>query len=272
MQVLIIAHFHQEGLLREDTRCFLEHAITQFDKVLFVSTKLLTDELPKFHGKVEIIIRENVGYDFYSYRLGILKCKENGVLSKINYLHLMNTSFICFEPTRLISNYFQKLPVASNNSVWGLTESSTFERHLQSYLISLPKSLITKSYFFDWWETLQALNNRWDVIIQQEIGFSKFLLEHKTSLDSIYRLSLVNKFNNIVIYILNKIQKALALPQIRRRQNPIQDYFLDIYKSYGIVKIELLRLNPYGLNLNPLMDILNLSSRNKKILAEALQN
>ena len=67
---LIFAHFHSSGLIRNDILKFLIEGNSFFKKIIFVSTNLKISERKKFPKSVKIIIRKNIGYDFYSYKWG----------------------------------------------------------------------------------------------------------------------------------------------------------------------------------------------------------
>lgn len=79
---LIVAHFHRHGRLRSDTAVLLRVAQSYFRRILFVSTHLDPAALRAFPNGIEIYTRPNVGYDFCSYRLGLLR-----VLQAINEGH-----------------------------------------------------------------------------------------------------------------------------------------------------------------------------------------
>ena len=93
-KALIIAHFHEKGILRNDTIKLINLAKKFFKKIIVISTNLRRKELNKIDKSVKVIIRPNIGYDFYSYREGIIYLLKNE-LDLFKKIYLMNTSFLC---------------------------------------------------------------------------------------------------------------------------------------------------------------------------------
>ena len=67
---LIFAHYHSDGLIRTDLQDFLKKNKKIFREVVFISTNLKKSEKIKISKKIKIINRKNIGYDFYSYKVG----------------------------------------------------------------------------------------------------------------------------------------------------------------------------------------------------------
>ena len=124
-KALVIAHFHKHGSLRSDTLC--NPAVTAvFDRIILVSTNLNDAEVPKIESFCQIKVRENIGYDFFSYRTGILQLFEEDIDYQIT---LMNTSFIILELEKLIANYFKLVEDPLPNELFGLTMSQEMFPH-----------------------------------------------------------------------------------------------------------------------------------------------
>ena len=65
-RALVFAHYHRAGLLRSDTIELLNYVgKTFFDKIVVVSTHLTDKEKSKISDFCEVIVRENIGYDFF---------------------------------------------------------------------------------------------------------------------------------------------------------------------------------------------------------------
>lgn len=75
---LIIAHYHSKGLFRQDFLNLLRQQQKKFSKIYLISTNLKKKEIKKIPKKIYVKIRENKGYDFLSWKIGIDKfLKEN---------------------------------------------------------------------------------------------------------------------------------------------------------------------------------------------------
>jgi rhamnosyltransferase len=90
---LIIAHYHREGKIRTDTVDAIKLFSGVFDRVILVSTNLQDAEKAKIHQDCEVIVRENVGYDFYSYRQGLLKILDDEGPVRVSLLNSSARNF-----------------------------------------------------------------------------------------------------------------------------------------------------------------------------------
>ena len=241
-KALVIAHYHQNGLLRSDTKEFISKAANYFDNVVFVSTNLEHIYEKNLPAKVKTIIRENKGYDFFSYKIGIQELYKNN-WGSIDELTLINTSFIISDVDLLFKNYFKKLN--SSNFVSGLTESREITPHIQSYLMSFPKAVLSNQKFITWWEELVVIRNKKLLINEYEVGLSVYLKNLRFILNSIYKCSL-----NCGIH------------------NPTHLHYLELLDLFGILKIEVFKTNPLGLSLKEL----NIRLKNNDLLLERVKD
>ena len=241
-KALIIAHYHDRGILRNDTINFINSAKKSFKKIILVSTNLKKKELYKIDKKIKIIIRQNIGYDFYSYRVGINYLLKNE-LDIFKKIYLMNTSFLCLN----VKIFLKKILSASiNNKVFvGITKSYEIHEHIQSYLLIIDKKLFLNSVFVDWFKKMKPINKRQSVIEKYELGLSKLILDINFSISSLFK-------KNLIIYRkykLNFFGKVFFLKKKRDKKNPMHFYYKEIYNEFGIIKIELLTKNPFKIDL-----------------------
>ena len=119
-RALVFAHYHRAGLLRADTVEMLNSlGKTFFDKIVVVSTHLTDKEKSKISDFCEVIVRENIGYDFFSYSVGIQTVFSELPNAQIT---LMNSSFVVLDPSLLGENYFIKHCHSLPTDFFGLTE------------------------------------------------------------------------------------------------------------------------------------------------------
>ena len=182
-KALVIAHFHQHGRLRSDTVAAIRRLAAVFDRVILVSTNLNDAELPKVKSFCQIKVRENIGYDFFSYRTGILQLFEEDIDYQIT---LMNTSFIILELEKLIANYFKLVEDPMPNELFGLTMSQEMFPHIQSFLMTLSLSAWSAQPFIEWWQRMEPLNDRQEVINRYEIGLSLFMTAQGASFSTAF--------------------------------------------------------------------------------------
>ena len=247
---LVFAHYHQAGKLRTDTIHFINACRGLFKRIIFISTNLSDADkhfLPDF---VEWHVRDNVGYDFFSYRLGLEFLLRD--IQKIDGLTLMNSSCLIYEPTKFIKNYFHSGLSGVSGDFFGLTMHAPVAGvypHLQSYLLSFSAKILQDSRFISWWTELSLLNDKNLIIENYEIGLSKFLDE--------------------LGYIKNPIYLPLAPTRIA---DPMHGNYREIFNKFSILKIGLLKHNPFRLNLRDIVSQAEQDELFKMMITEGLDN
>ena len=122
---------------------------------------------------------------------------------------------------------------------------------IMTAMSALPKSSSSSSRsilkFIDWWKTLEPALNRIDVVQKYEIGLSIFMQCQDIAISSAYQFS----------------PRGI-------QTNPSHGAGADLLEKYGLVKIELYKKNPSGVDLGFLIPILE--TENWELLEEGLEN
>jgi lipopolysaccharide biosynthesis protein len=239
---VIIAHYHPEGLVRDDLRGLVDDLSSFADTVVFVSTHLAAAAAQELPQCVTIIVRENRGYDFYSYKVGI---ESLGDLSRLTRLFLVNSSFMCIDREKLLQRFFRS--DHGGYDVFGLTRSHEHRPHLQSFLLSFGPRCLQSERFQRWWSRMIPIDDRQSVIDAYELGLSAYLRDCGFSMGSAY---VPTPREKVIASLRSVLRLALTLDPMAL--NPTHFYWDFLLERFGIVKLELLERNPYGLNLRRL--------------------
>jgi lipopolysaccharide biosynthesis protein len=243
---LIFAHYHQSGAIRSDTSALLNALIEEIDEIYLVSTNVLDSELKKLDPRIAFTKRENYGYDFYSYKTGLDQLNPK---KEYSHLTLMNSSFLCSDPDKFIDYYFKR-GLSEDFEVVGLTKSWEVTEHIQSYLITISRKVLANKDFLKWWKDMNPLSDRLDVILNYEIGLSNFFLKS---------------------YELKSAFKDLpAYGQVIT--NPTHLFYMKLLKDVGILKIEVIKKNPWNINLAPLNAAIRQDDKLLSLVKEGLDN
>lgn len=243
---LVFAHFHPSGLIRSDTFTLLNILIEHIDDIYFVSTNVIDSELKKLDPRIISKTRENYGYDFYSYKTGF---DLINLQNQYDHLTLMNSSFLCADPQKFINFYF-KQGLSEDFEVIGLTKSWEISEHIQSYLITISAKVLENNSFLRWWEDMNPLSIRQEVILNYEIGLSSFLLKFY-KLKSVFKTSPAN---------------SQEIP------NPTHQFYLNLLEDVGILKIEVIKSNPWNVNLAPINKAIREDDKFLSLIKEGLAN
>lgn len=265
---LIFAHYHSKGLLRKDILDFLKKLNFFFDGIVFVSTKLDTREklkLPKF---IKIITRKNIGYDFYSYKIGLnyFFKKDLKLKSDNKNLFFINSS-IMFVDCNKLSKVMKSIKVRENQFC-GITKSYELTEHVQSYFFYFSSSMFRNKKILSWWKNIRALNKRQEIIDKYELGLSNIMKKNNFRLCSIFTKNLNLKKTNPFHKIKQRYREIFYKDIKLYKKNPMNYFWKDIYQKFGLLKIELIKTNPKNIDISKAKKIL----KKKNLEIEALNN
>ena len=227
----VVAHYDSAGRVARHLRHLVSH-LASLGRVVFVSTHLCDEEGPSLQAaSVEVITRPNVGYDFYSYRRGI---EALGDLSVFDGLTILNSSFVCLDPPTLTTRFFGRS--RPQVDVLGLTSNYEYAAHLQSYWISFEtRAVLDSPAFAAFWKDMEPVSDRDLVIPRYEVGLSHAM--HQAGF---------------------KLASAFAPPAEQKPpyRNPTHVFWDALLAEFGIVKLELVKSNPFRMDLSRLHAVL----------------
>jgi len=268
----VIAHFHPNGKVDLSLQGLIKHFSTLTREIILVSTNINDDSKKSLTPYCKIIERENYGYDFWSYKVGIDAINNR---YRLDRLVLFNNSFICLDPIKLAKNAFSEVKY---NALRGITISEEKSKHIQSYWLSVEgNDLLNSVTFNDFWNSMIPITNREKVIEKYEIGLSTKFLESGIELHSIFQPT--NEENLIAIcraIAHGKIQTGEIDASFRintncgRALNPTHYLWDKVFKLTGIIKLELIKTNPARQDIDLLIS--SLTEHELMIVQDSLSN
>lgn len=170
--IAVFAHYDRDNEIKAYVVYYLTQLKLICDDVIFVSTsKLDENECFKLNDLcAKVIIRENVGHDFYSYKAGINAVNN---LNEVEQLVLCNDS--CFGPLFPLVNVFQKMELQQVD-FWGMSANSRPRFHLQSFFLVFKNNLINSEIFKSFWNDAKVLENKDQIVFDYEVGLSQKLI------------------------------------------------------------------------------------------------
>lgn len=242
-RVAVFAHYDKDAELTNNTLKILEQLKLVCERIIVVSTNLDIGELKKLSPDVECYIRENVGYDFYSYKYGIGKIDDLYIYDE---LILINDSFFIgtnFDIKKIIND-------AENNifDICGLVDSYQFHYHIQTFFVVIKKEALLSVWFNNFWRDVTILNTKLDIIFKYEIGLSQSAISHSLTVGSCFQW----KNSSYVHALFNCIRKKnwrlifLSIFSLKylREGNSSHMLWKEIFEEYSICKWESVRMYP----------------------------
>ena len=258
MKVAIIAHFSPENNWDENFLEILRVIENFFEKTFVVTTSQRIPDLSKDLKKVTLVRRPNIGYDFYSYRVGI-----NLALLKPNVegIFLLNSSILLLNEARFKKLLNTITKASRTSAVRGLTASKQFGWHIQSYVLYFDLRYLSKKWLQNYFEKIEPANSKLELILLYEIGLSKALKADKINVETMFQPSFLQSFFGAFLFMrsLTKIKGWRAWLKhdfwLAWRHLNWTHFGAEVLADrFGIVKSEFLRNNPYQLSQHPVWD------------------
>lgn len=224
-QLAVFSHFDKDGFIDEYVIQYLTLLNKAKIDIVFVSTSenLNEEELIKISKFCRnIIVKNNIGYDFGSWKTGI-KIIE-GDLKHYKSLILCNDSVYMLKEI----NIMLELMKNQNLDFWGITDSYQYRYHIQSYFMFFNKKIFMTSSFIYFWKNIKSFKYKQNIIKNYELGLTKLIKNNNYKFASYCKSQ-----NNSNYNITHTYWKKLII-----------DY------KCPIIKIELLRDNPTNVTLD----------------------
>jgi lipopolysaccharide biosynthesis protein len=219
-RLVFFSHYDQNGIVHNYVLDYLKQLAQNNCCIIFVSTSPTLEKSsieliqPYCH---RIILRENIGLDFGSWRMAYDRYKK--LLSKASALLLLNDS--CFGP------FFELKPILDSfdqpNTISGITLNKEVTPHLQSYFLYIPKDVFSSSFFKRFISGVQYYSDKNRIIYEYEIGFSTMALNAGYTLNPwvkneqlTQKYSDVNGDKNLTIWYCDLLLKEKLSPFIKK--------------------------------------------------------
>lgn len=189
-RIAIFAHFDRDALIDPYVVYYLEALSNVAEHIIFVSDcDINASELNKIENLVSHTICQRHGeYDFGSYKRGYLYAKEQAYFMNADELILCNDS--CYGPFFPLQEMFNSMSKYICD-VWGVTcnisgyaktnykyEIINGTPHIQTFFCVINKKVMQAEFFDLFLKSVKAEENKYDVIINYEMGFSRLLHEN----------------------------------------------------------------------------------------------
>lgn len=174
-----------------------------------------------------ILVRANVGYDFGAWAAAMRGMPD---LRKARSVAIANDSI--YGPFDNFGDMLGRVRT-SKADIIGLTESHEIRRHFQSFVIFFKHNAVRSRIFRRFWRSVQNGDRQW--VIDR------------------YELNLVSYFENSGFIV-----EALFPAALHEMLNPTLSNWRElIQRGFPFIKVQLLRDNPFGVDLNGWQDIVS---------------
>ena len=199
-----------------------------------------------------IILRENIGHDFGSYKAGIDHLF--GQHASIDRLLLANDSI--FGPFFGLDDIFAQ---SNRYDIYGLTDSYQIGYHLQSYFLLYNRKVVDNPCFRDFWNSVQLIDPKTPdskrlIIRNYEVGGSQFFVDKGYSLGAAFPFTKVlpHAVRRYAEYLeFSKRKPGFNINHIHIKVNPTQSFWRSLIEmGFPFIKRDLLLINPYSTDVS----------------------
>lgn len=271
----VVAHYHPRGKLPVHLFNLVRYMATLSERVVFVSTGIAPTEAARLAPYAKVIARENIGYDFWSYKLGI---DALGDRSGLQRLVLCNSSFLTFDPHVLCTAFLQPIAGPALRGISASTQRGGL--HVQSYWVAFEHgSLINGAEFARWWAEMTPRSDREEVIVKYELGMSARFAAHGVPIKAAYEptneellIALCRAIERRCVPIKEPPRLCTLNLDAARELNPTHFFWDALAARFAIAKLEFLKTNPYRMDLTELLQRINAQPLLLRLMQDALED
>lgn len=253
-RIAVLAHFDPVGDMPLRTRRLIHQLLDVADRLVIVSTGLRVDVFKPDDPRITVILRKNVGYDFYSLKVGIESISD---LWAYDELIIANDSIYMLRD-RGFNEVFLRMTDA-NCDMWAMTVSQQVVAHAQSYFVVFRKSLMLTPAFAKFWREVRVVDDKWEIILNYEVGMTQQFVAQGARVEAAFKPTF-GDYLTIAWRLAGRrkriqpVQFLLELLNWRRvKASNLTHYLWDkVALQLGFLKCEVLRDNPNKLRMHRL--------------------
>jgi lipopolysaccharide biosynthesis protein len=235
MKAAIVAHYDPECLWRGNFLSMLEVLTRVVERIVVVTTSAHIGDLPASLPSVDLVRRPNIGYDFYSYRVGHAHLLRD---HQPESLYILNSSLVLLDAEKFQTLLEDLASAARSTAARAVTSSTQLGWHLQSYLLYVDLGKTPRGWLARFLDRVEPQNTKLETILHNEIGFGRCIEEDGVAAEAL--------FAPPASYQAEVEKAGIALSEV----NWTHWACVELAARWGFAKGELLRSNPHQLSLD----------------------
>lgn len=193
-KIAFISHYNKYGIIQQCIMRLIDSLKESNYEVLIISEFLNIGSLQWCAAEgVGFMIRKNQGRDFGAFQDAWLSLAQKLIKNQCPNLILLNDSVYPLE--NLSKTSWVSFLKGANDQVLGLTDSYQNGYHLQSYALNVPKLILDKGWWNDFWLNYPSWGGTAMAIKYGEIGLSQLFIENNIQLSAIHSITDVRSYS-----------------------------------------------------------------------------
>jgi len=235
MKAAIVAHYDPESLWRDNFLAMLDVLTRVAERIVVVTTSADIGDLPASLPSIDLIRRPNIGYDFYSYRVGHAHLTR---AQQPEGIYILNSSLVLLDAEKFQRLLEDLASAARSTAVRAVTSSTQLGWHLQSYLLYVDLGKTPRGWLAGFLDRVEPQNTKFETILRNEIGFGRCIEKDGIAAEAL--------FAPPAFYEAEVEQAGISWSEV----NWTHWAGVDLAARWGFAKGELLRSNPHKLGLD----------------------
>ena len=254
-RALVYAHWDRDGIVDP----YVIHALRQYrvivDRIVFVSTHCTSVSQALSSLADEVIVRDNEGFDFASWREGLLR------LDTAAYDEILFTNSSVYGPLWPIEGCLAAA-VGRRSDLWGMTVSLEPEVHLQSYFMGMSRRLLASDCGRRLWDGVRLVPTKRDAINAYELRWMPDCVANGFAVHALFdgrhnpRVPVAEQLSNMACWPpwqkrVRRYRRSISRPTY----NPTHMQWKQVLEAgVPMLKVDLLRDNPVGMDVRRIHD------------------
>lgn len=251
-RAIIFAHYDKDGVVDPHVEFMLRAYRRHADRLIVISAGGREAAVAPLRAWCDVaLVRENVGHDFCSWKLGV---EYLGDVSAYDEILFVNDSI--YGPLFDLQRLFDGVATRTED-FWGLVRSHQIGTHIQSFFFCFRRRPIRDGFFQRFWDSVEPQPSKQMLIEHYEVGLTGQLMAAGYTTFALFDQQEMSLFARIRAGLINgrsrrrgRLGTLKSYVRNRRVLNPTHKLWRTLIESGApFLKIELLRSNPLEMDL-----------------------
>jgi len=193
-KIAFISHYNIHGIIQQ---CILRLicSLKESQYEVLIISGLLSEEAIEWciNEGVGYMIRKNQGRDFGAFQDAWLSLSQKLISNRCTNLILLNDSV--YPLANLVETTWNNFLQGKSDGVLGLTDSYQNGYHLQSYALNIPRIVLNKEWWNNYWLNYPSWGGTAMAIKYGEIGLSQLIIKNSVKLIAIHSIVDVRSYS-----------------------------------------------------------------------------
>lgn len=195
-RLFVFANYDKDSIIDESTILYVCELSKFGDVIFYMDNDTNDSEIAKIKPyTIYAGSNRHCEYDFGSYKRGFIWALDNNILSKYDFVYLVNSSM--YGPFGSLNSIIEELESKNKNAFSIAYNDHKKEPHLESWFVGMDKNVFLSDGFISFIKNVKKLSDKGLVAWAYEHGFTRMLIANNFSFCGKYNVYGRQTYNNI---------------------------------------------------------------------------